>query len=591
MTIAGYLLRLIRFKLVLFVVANTLIIVSSSTPLLCGLVLREFFDTLTGDAAAARNIWLLVLLLFAVNLANTVFQMAYEFVSPLFANLSRALIRINLFKGILGNPAVRNGPSPGDAINRITQDVSWFVLPIGRDKATSTLGFLVAIPLALVVMIRIDPVMTALALLPMILVPTLTWTMEERIRRYRAASREASGRVTGHLGELMGAVQAIQVAGTEDHVVDHLDALSATRRGAIVKEGVFDAAMGSMFDTVFTLSMGAVLLIGAQTMRSGDFSVGDFALFVLFLRSLPISYFPIWVGTMIADFKRAGVSMGRIRELVPNEPAENLVRPRPLYLRGEPPKTPSVPRARPDKIDLEASGLTYLHPDSRRGIEGIDLHLRQGSLTVVTGRVGAGKTTLLDTLLGILPLDAGEVLWNGNPVSEPGKFFVPPRCAYTRQVPQLFSESLRDNILLGLPEDEVDLAGAIHSAVLERDVGALTDGLDTIVGPRGVRLSGGQVQRAAAARMFVREPELMVFDDLSSAVDVENEQELWKRLALSTTGTYLVVSHRQGAFRQADNIVVLKNGRVDAEGSLDRLLEESEEMRMLWDAVPAADNS
>jgi ATP-binding cassette subfamily B protein len=189
MTTAGFLLRLIRFRLVLFVVANALIIISSSTPLLYGLVLREVFDTLTGDAAAARNIWLLVLLLLAVNLANTVFQMAYEFVSPLFANLSRALIRINVFKGILDNPAVRNGPSPGDAINRITQDISWIVTPIGRDKATSTLGFLVAIPLALVVMIRINPVMTALALLPMILVPVLTWTLEERIRRFRTTSR------------------------------------------------------------------------------------------------------------------------------------------------------------------------------------------------------------------------------------------------------------------------------------------------------------------------------------------------------------------------------------------------------------------
>jgi ATP-binding cassette, subfamily B, bacterial len=588
MTSTAYLLRLIRLKLALFLLAGALLIVSTVSPLLFGLVMREFFDTLTGDAAAARNIWLLILLLLALGVVLNVFQRGYEFVSPLFAELSKALIRTNVFKGILDNSAVRNGPSPGDAINRLTQDISWIVAPIGRDKAPDGIAFLVSIPLTLFVMIKIDPVMTAMALLPMLIVPIVIRTLEERIRRYRMASREASGRVTGHLGELLGAVQAIQVAGTESHVVDHLNRLSATRRQSIVKEGVFDAAMGSLFATVLTLSMGAILIIGARTMRAGEFTVGDFALFVLYVRGGAITYFPIWVGMMVADFKRSGVSIARVKELVPGQATEKMIQPRPLYLRSEPPKAPSVSRATRDMIDLKASGLTYHYPDSNHGIENIDLHLQEGTITVVTGRVGSGKTTLLDTLLGVLPSDEGEVRWNGNLVDAPDRFFVPPRCAYTRQVPQLFSESLRDNILMGLPEDEVDLAGAIHSAVLERDIDALTDGLDTIVGPRGVRLSGGQVQRAAAARMFVREPELMVFDDLSSAVDVETEQELWKRLSQRTTGTYLVVSHRQGAFRQADNIVVLKDGRVEAEGNLDVLQKESEEMRLLWDEGPKA---
>ncbi|MBI3971591.1 MAG: ABC transporter ATP-binding protein [Chloroflexi bacterium] len=184
---------------------------------------------------------------------------------------------------------------------------------------------------------------------------------------------------------------------------------------------------------------------------------------------------------------------------------------------------------------LETHHLSYRYPGSDRGISDISLTLARGSFTVVTGRVGAGKTTLLRVLLGLLPMDSGRLAWNGRGVADPGGFLVPPRCAYTPQVPRLFSERLRDNILLGLPEDRVSLDRAIWQAVLERDVGELDQGLDTVVGPRGIRLSGGQVQRAAAARMFVADTELIVVDDLSSALDVETERALWERLSARPT--------------------------------------------------------
>jgi ABC-type multidrug transport system fused ATPase/permease subunit len=328
-----------------------------------------------------------------------------------------------------------------------------------------------------------------------------------------------------------------------------------------------------------SIGTAVVLLMSAGGVRAGSFSVGELTIFLTYLPRL--TDYMAFTGDIIAQHRRTGVAYERIRALAVDAPDSALLDRTRVPLDGDEPEV-GVDRIEADRLrQLDVRGLSYRHAQGGEGLEDVAFTIEPGSFTVVTGKIGSGKTTLVRALLGLVPA-TGEIRWNGRLVEDPASFLVPPRSAYTAQIPRLFSDSLADNIALGKRITRERLREAVSLAVLDPDLEQLEAGIDTMVGARGVKLSGGQAQRSAAARMFATEADLMVFDDLSSALDLHTETELWKRLMNHRQVTCLVVSHRRAALQRADQILVMDGGRIVDRGRLTELLARSQLMRELW---------
>lgn len=582
--------RLIRTQPVRYSFALVLWTAIWTMPILTGLIIAYFFDQLAAGMTV-DTLTLVIVATFAYAAGRSVFIVLgmRNHGSLLFR--AAATMRKNLLVRIYELPgAAAIEETPGEIVSRFRDDVEHVIEPF--DITVDLAGALVAGAISFALLFSIDPAITIVISVPVLVVALVTNRTGGLVRSYRKAARHATEAITGFLGETFAATQAVKVAAAETSMLNRFVELNDARKEMMVKDRTLTAVLDAVFRNTVNIGTGLILLMAAGRLdATGDagISIGEFALFIFLLHHVTeASYF---IGVFVARARQGAVSVDRLTGTLRGEPWDRAYRRIDLGLDGSAAPSLTIPQTDLDPFEsLAVRDLTFHYEGTDNGIESIDLDIARGEFVVVTGRIGSGKTTLLRAVLGLLPADRGTIRWNGEGPIDAARDLTPPRSAYTPQVPKLFSMSLRDNLALGENVTDHTMDESIYIATMRHDIELMPEGMETMVGPRGVRLSGGQVQRSASARMLTRQSQLIVLDDVSSALDVETEQLLWKRLYNAREHVAaLVVSHRHAALARADRVIVLEGGRVAAQGTAAELQRDSETFRAIWEgAVDAA---
>ncbi|SFN00802.1 ABC-type multidrug transport system, ATPase and permease component [Pseudonocardia ammonioxydans] len=365
---------------------------------------------------------------------------------------------------------------------------------------------------------------------------------------------DARARFGTALGSALDAVRTLKLAAATGAVRAHLADVDARRVHATVREyrirTLLDGVPGLLVQVAVVLTWSLYL-------------TGSWDLATALLVSTTLTGAGFLGQVCAAAVTEAPIARRWLRAVAPFAGAADLTRlpPGVDLVAGTAPAPRPAPREPLDRLSLQR--LTAVHDDGTVGVCDIDLEVDAGSLVLVTGRVGAGKSSLLAALAGLLRHE-GAVRWNGRVVHDAQRFLRPGQVAYVGQVPRVLSGTVGENITLGHRHPAGVVDRAVDDARLGPDLAA-AGGADAVVGHRGIRLSGGQVQRLAMARALATGAELVVADDVSSALDVRTEIELWA--ALRRRGSTVVgASTKRAALARADRVVVLEHGRVAAEG-------------------------
>ena len=457
----------------------------------------------------------------------------------------------------------------GDLMARSTNDLGAVATTAGFGILTLIDSTLFMITILIVMAGLISVKLTLAALLPLPLMALAMKHYGKKIHERFMNAQDAFGDLNDQVLESVSGVRVIRAFVQEEASEARFSAMT----NDVLNKNIAVARIDALFEPTMKILVGTSYLIGlcygGYLVFHNEITLGELVSFNVFLGMLIWPMFAI--GELINIMQRGNASLDRVNETLGYKPDV---------------ADASAPEQVEEPSSLQFRNVTFRYPSSTvDNLRDVSFTLRQGQTLGIVGRTGSGKTTLLKQLLREYPLGRGAISISGTPLSSLKIDDLLGWIGYVPQQPFLFSKSIRENIFFGLKEGtDEDLQRALARASFAKDIKFLPDGLETMVGERGVALSGGQKQRVSIARALIADPEILLMDDALSAVDGKTEAEIIEGIRTERAGkTTLITTHRLSAVQHADWILVLEEGRIVQEGTHEQLLESGGWYREQYD--------